>query len=253
MHVQQLWRHPVKSLQGEQLDEAVLEAGGLVGDREWGIRDLVTGNILTARREPALLLAAARLTDGGQPALTLPDDTEVVGVGGDTDGALSAWLGRPVSLVAAASGEPAQAEFFEDPLDDTSPAGTWTMPAGGHFVDTLPLLLVTTASLRQGRAQHAEGQWDVRRFRPNLLIEAEGTSWLEDSWCKRTAHVGPATVAVRARCTRCTMVTRPQPGGLLRDLDMFRTLARGHDSTFGVWARVQTPGTVRVGDVLTVD
>ncbi len=257
MNVLELWRHPVKSLQGEQLDEAVLESGGLVGDRGWGIRDLATGNILTARREPVLLLAGARLTDDGQPRITLPDGTELVGTGDDTDRVLTAWIGRPVRLVAAAESDPGTAEFFVDPLDDTGAAGTWTMPAGGHFVDTLPLLLVTTASLRQGGVEHPQGQWDVRRFRPNVLVETEGTGWQEDAWCKHTAQVGDgsrgAELAVRARCTRCTMVTRPQPGGLDRDLDMFRTLSRSHDSTLGVWARVQAPGTIRVGDPVTID
>jgi uncharacterized protein YcbX len=259
VNVLELWRHPVKSLQGEQLGEAVLEPGGLVGDRAWGIQDLATGNILTGRREPALLLAAARLGDDGRPRITRPDGTELVGVGEDTDRGLSDWIGRPVSLVAAAGAEGGTAEFFVDPLDDTGPAGTWTMPAGGHFVDTLPLLLVTTASLRQGAVEHPEGQWDVRRFRPNVLVETEGTGWQEDAWCKHSARVADgdgdrgATLAVRARCTRCTMVTRPQPGGLERDLDMFRTLSRGHDSTLGVWARVQTPGIIRVGDPLTID
>ena len=47
------------------------------------------------------------------------------------------------------------------------------------------------------------------------------------------------------------MVTRPQPG-LDRDLDVFKTLARHHGATFGVWTTVQTPGIVRVGDEVTL-
>src|SRR5207247_8888021 len=53
----ELWRHPVKSLQGERLDSAVVEQNGVAGDRSWGIRDEMTGRILTGRREPSLLLA----------------------------------------------------------------------------------------------------------------------------------------------------------------------------------------------------
>jgi hypothetical protein len=47
------------------------------------------------------------------------------------------------------------------------------------------------------------------------------------------------------------MVTRPQPG-LERDLDTFRTVARHHAGTFGVWASVRKPGTVRAGDRVEV-
>jgi len=72
VHVVELWRHPVKSLQGESLDEAVIEDSGLSGDRRWGIVDRETGMILTARRVPSLLLASSRLTDTGVEVL-LPD------------------------------------------------------------------------------------------------------------------------------------------------------------------------------------
>ena len=53
MEVLGLWRYAVKSLQGERLESARLEDDGLAGDRRWGIRDLRTGRILTARRRPA--------------------------------------------------------------------------------------------------------------------------------------------------------------------------------------------------------
>ena len=75
----------------------------------------------------------------------------------------------------------------------------------------------------------------------------DGDGWVEDAWCGRTLRIGRAVVQPAARCERCTMVTRPQPG-LDRDLDVFKVLARNHDSTFGVWTAVQTPGVVRVGD-----
>jgi uncharacterized protein YcbX len=250
VHVIELWRHPVKSLQGERLTEAVVGASGLEGDREWGIRDEATGHILTGRREPRLLLASARWTGGGAPAVTLPDGTVLAGDGPATDAALTDWLGRPVRLVRADHDAGAVGEFFADATDDTSAAIAWTMPPG-RFVDALPLLLLTTASLRMGAAKHPGGVWDVRRFRPNLLLDVEGTGWVEDGWCGQTVRAGAVAIEVVQPCSRCTMVTRPQPG-LDRDLDVFRTLARDHDAAFGVWSRVATPGVVRVGDPLVV-
>ena len=67
----------------------------------------------------------------------------------------------------------------------------------------------------------------------------------------KSVRVGTAVVQPAAPCERCTMVTRPQPG-LELDLDVFRTLARHHGATFGVWTAVQTPGVVRVGDEVTL-
>jgi uncharacterized protein YcbX len=60
VHVAELWRHPVKSLQGESLNEALVEETGLSGDRRWGIVDDETGMVLTARRVPWTRGAEAR-------------------------------------------------------------------------------------------------------------------------------------------------------------------------------------------------
>ncbi|MGZ4507212.1 MAG: MOSC domain-containing protein [Blastococcus sp.] len=63
------------------------------------------------------------------------------------------------------------------------------MPAD-RFVDALPLLVLTTASLRTAAALHPEGDWNVRRFRPNLVVDVAGEGWIEDGWCAgATLHI----------------------------------------------------------------
>ena len=250
MRLRAIWRYPVKSLQGEELPEAVLEGNGLRGDRCWGIRDETTGRILTGRREPKLLLAAATLGDDDEPTVVLPSGDRCPGTGPDTDAALTDWLERPVTLVGAVGAPGGEAEFFADATDDTSRAIQWTMPAG-RFVDAAPLLVLTTASLRAGASLHPEGAWEVRRFRPNLLVDVDADGWVEDGWCGRTVHVGAAALVPQQPCIRCTMVTRPQPD-LPRDLDIYKSLARHHEGTLGVWTQVHAPGSVGVDDLVTV-
>src|SRR5262249_36216707 len=88
VQVVELWRFPVKSCQGEQLDAVDVGPDGIVGDRAYALFDLDTGFGLTARRVPELLLASARLVEGDL-VVTLPDGTE------STDArVLSDWLGR---------------------------------------------------------------------------------------------------------------------------------------------------------------
>lgn len=244
MKVRGLWRHPVKSMLGEALDEAEFNEGGIAGDRVWGVKDLSTDLILTARREPRLLHAAARLTVGGEPHITLPDGTAVVGVGPDTDAALTDWLGKPVALVSAADEPPREAEVFSDATDDSSPTATWTMPPG-RFVDLFPLLVLTTASLRAGASAYPGGVWDVRRFRPNVLLDVDGDDWVEDAWVGSRLTIGPVEIEPTSAAFRCTIVTRPQPG-LERDLDIFKTLNKVHNACIGVWAMVKQGGTVAV-------
>lgn len=244
MEVAGLWRYPVKSLQGERLESAAVDEDGVVGDRQWGIRDEGTGRILTARRRPELLAAAAAY-DGDLPVLTLPDGRVASGPGDRTDRLLSQWLGSPVSLVPAAQPVGGRAEFFADATDDSSEAIEWTMPVG-RYVDAAPTLVLTTASLRAGAALHREGVWDPRRFRPNVLIEADGETWLEDDWVGQPLRLGEATLLPTQACVRCTMVTRAQPG-LLADVEVYRTLARHHRGHFGIWCDVQEAATVSVG------
>jgi uncharacterized protein YcbX len=250
MHVSQLWRYPVKSLAGEQVSTLSLAADGVEGDRAWGILDRADGRILTGRREPPLLFATARSGSDGLPCITLPDGRELMGPGSATDEALSAWLGKPVTLVAAAQSEARRAEFFADATDDSSSAIEWTMPEG-RFVDAEQLLVLTTAGLRGCAAAYPGGAWDVRRFRPNVLVEAEGEGFIEDQWIGRTLLIGGSRLAARSRCIRCTMVNRAQPG-LARDVEIYRTLKRTHGGDAGAWSHVTQMGVLSLGDVVTV-
>lgn len=251
MRVAALTRYPVKSLQGEPVDAAVLEADGMGGDRRWGIQDQATGRILTARRAPELLFGSAATGEDGLPLITMPSGTTCHGPGPATDTALSDWLGRPVRLVRSADSPDATAEYFADATDDASQAIEWTMP-NGRFVDAMPLLVLTTSSLRAAAALYPDGDWDVRRFRPNLLLEVRDDGWVEDGWCEAAELTVGDTAVVRPRqpCIRCTMVTRPQPT-LGDDRDIFRMLARHRGGTFGVWSSIGATGPVAVGDRVT--
>ena len=246
MRLVSIVRYPVKSLRGEQLSDAEIEADGLRGDRCWGIRDEATGKILTARRAPKLLFAAATLSPDGTPEITLPSGVVCHGPGTETDAALSDWLGKPVRLVASVGAPAAQAEYFEDATDDSSQALEWTMPVG-RFVDAMPLLVLTTASLRAAAALYPEGDWQPQRFRPNLLVDVDEDGWVEDSWYGNSIlRIGDVELRPQEPCIRCTMVTRPQPD-VGEDRDIFRTLARNRSAQFGAWTAVVSGGEVSAG------
>jgi uncharacterized protein YcbX len=236
MNVRELWRYPVKSLQGEQLDSVPIDADGLAGDRQFAIFDLDTGFGLTARRVPELLYARAIWRDGGTVTITLPDGS----VAAD-DAALSAWLGRRVALRPASED---MTRTYENPNDlDGEEEGAWEPFNGarGAFHDSnrARVSLVSTASL---------GAWDARRFRANVVLDGGG----EDDFVGASVHVGDVVLDVRKRIGRCVMTTRPQPGGIERDLDVLRTINRERDGCLSIGALVTQSGTVRVGDALTV-
>lgn len=235
MRVAELWRYPVKSLQGERLDVASLTAQGLEGDRRFALFDVETGLGLTARRVPELLFASARWRGDGTVEIALPDGSPAW-----TDADLSAWLGRRVTLRAA---DADVARRYENPVDFERESGPWAPfeGASGAFHDSARarVSLVSTATL---------GDWDRRRFRPNVLLDGAG----EDALVGAHVALGEARLAVGVALERCVMTTRPQPGGIERDLDVMRTIARERAACLAVGALVLRPGTVRVGDELRV-
>lgn len=232
MRIAELWRYPVKSLQGERLDAVDMESDGMHGDRRWAIFDLDTGFGLTARRAPEMLFASARLRDDDTAEITLPDGT----VAADDD-ALSAWLGRPVAL--RSSGEVAERRY-ENPDDtETEAAASWNPfdGAGGAFHDTggASVTLLSVPSMR-GQAP--------RRFRANIIVDAAG----EDGLVGADIGVGGARLEVTQPIARCVMVTRPQPGGIELDRDVLRWIHRERQGVLSVGGVVSAPGPVALGD-----
>jgi uncharacterized protein YcbX len=226
--VAQVWRYPVKSMQGESPPTLDLDSIGVPLDREWGVRDSATGRILTARTEPRLLHAAARVVEGDRVCITLPDGRALHEDDDTTDLALSAWLGRPVHLARAKPDE--RQAFAEEGFEWRSKVGS--------FNDGHPVHLLTTATL-------ATGPWDARRFRANLVLDTGAEPFAEDGWS--AVHVGNVIVEIYKKTGRCSIPTRSQPG-LEDDPSIRIDLARNRKSKLGVYARVTTPGTIAPGD-----
>jgi len=234
VRVVELWRYPVKSLQGEPLDSVSVSRDGLEGDRQFAIYDVDSGLGLTARRVPDLLFASARLRADRTAEITLPDGS----VAGDGN-ALSQWLGRPVALRSAASEAARRYENVVDFEQETTSDWEAFDGAEGAFHDNpgARVSLVSTATV---------GSWDPRRFRANVLLDGEG----EDALVGSRISLGEATLDVDMRLERCVMTTRAQAGGIERDLDVLRTIARERDTCLAVGALVVDPGVIRVGDTL---
>jgi len=239
-----LWRYPVKSMGGEELTSALLEPVGLVGDRQFGVLDVRSGHVLSAKREGRLLLARASIEGvRGQLRVELPTGVVLNGPGPTADAALTAWLGYPARLVAADPEERATFESQTDFENDASATRTWEGLAGS-LVDSAPLLVLTTGTLRAVRTERPDLTWEVARFRPNLLIDSEAEDLPAVFTC------GTARIETVKPCQRCVMVTRSQPGPpvvLDKELEILRHLLSQRGGNLGVLARVPQPGIVALG------
>jgi MOSC domain-containing protein len=168
--VRELWRYPVKSLGGERCERLHLGSKSVLGDRVLAILDVESGRVLSATRDGLMLEATAHWSKVGV-TIVLPDGQTLRSDDERTDGALSHWLGRSVRLVSAGGGR--RWGVSQSDPEDASSTGTFLLP-GGRLVDEAPVHLVSSADLQAGEGSYPRGEWDVRRFRPNLLLEGEG-------------------------------------------------------------------------------
>jgi uncharacterized protein len=261
-----LWRYPVKSMQGEELNAADITGTGLLGDRQFAVVDPATGKVAGAknpRKWPGFFYFRAAYTTPPQvgsalPAVrvTMPDGTTAT-----TDEAgesalpklLSEALGREVTLSAAATSTAAQPAAAEEYVIATDEVASFDLPSGTFF-DAASVHLVTTATLDRLRSLYPEGRFEPRRFRPNIILETgpDATGFVENDWVGHEISIGEH---VRLRVTmgtgRCVMTTLPQ-GDLPKDSGILRTAAQHNNAQVGVYAEVIAGGPVRRGDPVTV-
>ena len=239
MRVVGLWRYPVKSMGGEPLPGVEIGERGLVGDRVLAVVSVGSGQVLTAKREPRLLSASARwLHDHVE--ITLPSGRSVRSDDSGAADVLSAWLGRKVRL-ALPGPRPASVEPYSAKPGGTVFDSTFDLPEWGFF-DDAPIHLLGEDSLRQGSEWHPQGDWDVRRFRPNIVLDGPVAQ-------SGQAELGDARLEITGPCKRCVMVTQPQ-GPLAVDRKVLSTLVKRSAAEFGVYGSVTRTGSVRVGDHL---
>jgi uncharacterized protein YcbX len=246
MSVVALWRFPVKSMQGEACDELNFGQHGVANDRDFGVYDVDARTIISAKREGRLLEAAARMVSD-EVVVTLPGGQEL-DPGDVLDECLTRWLGRPVRLVDAAKHGVATFESQNDFERDDSASESWE-GVKGKFVDDSPLHVLTTSDLERLAVERSDLQWDVRRFRPNVVIDA-ASGTLDAAEPGQRLRLGDVEIEIQNDCKRCVMTTRPQPGNLERQLDILRHVSKNHDNVVGLRASVIRAGVVHVGDVV---
>jgi hypothetical protein len=248
------------------------------------VRDEVRGGYRGAKTIPALLGQRARHTAPPSPVgssvveITLPDGASVGSGDARVNERLSEALGHAVSLWplvpadaldhyrrGAPSHEDLERELRaifgradDEPLPDLGlfppELLEFESPPGTYF-DAFPLMLMTDASLRTMQERVPGSRFDVRRFRPNLLVSVASPRdpFPEQAWRNRLLRVGDAVLRVTVECPRCVMVTHGFDD-LPKDPSVMRALVREAGGNLGVYAQVETPGTARVGDaVLLLD
>lgn len=279
--VTSLFRYPVKSMGGESLDSVSLGPNGIPGDRAWAVRDEERGGIRGGKRFAELMQCKARYLDepapsGSSPAeIKLPDGRTVMTSDDRTAELLSGVVGSPVSfwplmpedaLDHYKRGAPLEDDMMtelrrvfareeDEPLPDISafpPELLEYESMPGTYFDALPLLVMTQQSLESLSRAKPDSEFDVRRFRPNILVQAEiDDPFPELAWVGKSVTLGSATLKIELGCPRCVMTTHGFDD-LPKDPKIMRTLVKEAEGNLGVYATVSQPGAASVGDSIVL-
>lgn len=259
--VASLWRYPVKSTMGEELNAAEVTDRGLVGDRVYALRDPSNGKIVSAKNPRkwaklfdfrAVFAESPRAGEQIPPVrITLPNGGIVTSEQREFNKLLSNALGREVTFATAAPETPSLEEYWPD-MEGLAHRETVTdeaMPAGTFF-DLAVVHVLTTATIDRLRELYPQGRFEVRRFRPNIVLQLASAEegFVENAWIGRTLVIGDEVqLSLTEPCPRCVMTTLPQ-GDLPKDPGILRTAAQHNQVNVGVYAAVLRGGTIRRGD-----
>jgi uncharacterized protein YcbX len=270
-----LWRYPVKSMMGEELNGADISATGLLGDRAYALVDVETGKVISAKNPkkwPTLFAfraayAAPNIHQNAPIWLTLPDGTVLSSDQHDVNQKLSDFLGHKVVLQNQSPNDAKLEQYWpenegqDNEITNEAVAGD---AEKGTFFDYAALHLLTTSSIAAMQRHYPEGRFEPRRFRPNLMIDCHDmVGFIENDWVGKTIKIGDSLrLKVTDPCPRCVMPTLAQ-GDLPQDNGIFKngiaknkpmvTFAGKELPSVGVYARVIQPGRVKRGDKVTVE
>src|SRR5215216_4707076 len=253
---------------GEELNSSYVTERGLVGDRSYALIDQETGKVASAKNprkwrklfdfRAAFIEDPPKVVENIPPVrITFPDGTHIYSdQADDIDHALSKVLGREVRLMRANLEKPSYEEYWPDieGLAQREKVTDEAMPSQTFF-DIAVIHIFTTSTINRLRELYPEGRFEVRRFRPNIVVESASSSseekkkdFIENLWVGKKLTIGEDIVLkVTGPCTRCVMITLPQ-ADLPKDLGILRTVAQYNQVTAGVYATVHEGGTIRRGD-----
>mgnify|MGYP000598525905 CR=1 FL=1 len=284
--IQELWRFPVKSMGGESLSDVRTDSTGVIGDRRWSVRDTVRDELIMCKEFPSLLMCSAQFEAEPQPGfgvahaqITLPDGRRVATSDPSADLAVSAIVGRPVSLSPLQPPENTDHYRRRIPLSETrmlqlmglSPEGPFPDLSGsdpdvirevyhfttprGIYKDGGAISYLTTAALKTLEREQAGLQLEGRRFRPNLVIDTGNLSvdTPEHDWKGFDLIIGDTVIHCGGKTIRCTMPMQAQYGGLPARPELAALLMRVTNYHLGATGFIREPGSIKLGDSVYLD
>jgi uncharacterized protein len=255
--IESLWRYPVKSMRGEELQEAFVGFSGVYGDRVSAFRSSGAPKgfpYLTGRELAKMLLYQPRYRNPER--MTKPPnlaEAEAIGTGLTPLYPDSSEIALEVETPFGDRLEIGDARLI-DLLHAAIPETheLTLLRSDRAMTDCRPVSLFSIHTARQ-LGEELGTSLDKRRFRANIYLDLKsGTGFDEDTFVNRTLRVGAkTTIAVMDRDTRCKMITLDPYTGQ-QNAEIMKQLARAHETKAGVYGVVLIEGTIRPGDDISL-
>jgi len=127
------------------------------------------------------------------------------------------------------------------------------MPEGSFF-DCATVHILCTDTLDVLRSAYPQGRFEVRRFRPNIVVQLnqKEDGFVENGWVGSRLALSEVRLNITGPCQRCVMTTLAQ-GDLPQDLGILKTAAKQNGVSVGAYAAVAKGGRVRRGDSVLLE
>jgi uncharacterized protein YcbX len=251
--VESLWRYPVKSMHGEELEEMFAGFSGVYGDRVFAFRSSASPKgfpYLTAREQhemlryrprfrqpdkavqPVNLTEAEKMPPGANPIFA---DREEMMIDVETPAGYTLAIDNPVLI-----------DMLRNGIDDKHQLTL--LRSERAMTDCRPLSLFAVQSARR-LSEETGTLVDKRRFRANVYLDLTSSDgFTEDEFVGRSVRLGPkVVVSILERDPRCAVITLDPDTGE-KTPALLKRVAQDHSGTAGVYGAVLVEGTLRKGD-----
>lgn len=229
--VSHIWRYPLKGVAGEEVASSKVGWHGLTNDRRFAllrIGDMSGLPWASPRQFPQLLSWTASIPAASTDLrITTPSDE---------------WLLDPKDVQA-------RSEFADHVTKVLGEPMMLVQMWSGAF-DSMPISVVTTATIQAAAELVGAGDLDMRRFRSNITIETDSSdSWPERQWLGRELRLGSDSAILRIdrHITRCEVVDLQPGSGKDSGLDLFKAIKESNRNRAGVYATPRHVGQINVG------
>lgn len=258
-----LFRYPIKSMGGEKLESSIITKKGFLGDRAYALIDTKTNKIVSAKNpkkwKDIFKYHSKYISEPIEDNLldvqiTFPDKTIVNSTQKDVDTVLSSTFDGTLKLTSTPPKTVQLEEYYAD-IEEVSKNGIADETIlEGTFFDLGAIHIITTATLKKCEELYGEGDFNLDRFRPNILIDLDSDEigFIENDWIGKEIHIGDEVILkVKRSCPRCVMTTLEQDS-VKNDVNVLKTIIKNNEGNLGIYADVICGGCIKNTDKIKV-